>query len=193
MKNCAKPVLLAGLRAFRIRMYPALSTTGRMGARMLQTYPYSHPLLLHLLLRFLERERTFVNEVLPDAETKLLRLAKAHPQGKRVPDSRLPNDLVAAMLDAITVEAHEQGISHEQACEYLVHRNLLYAQAVASWPARERRFIANHVRWYTNHEYRDDPEMWSRAIRRNARSKSAAVPISQRSASAEMQRQLRED
>jgi len=139
----------------------------------------------------LERESTFADEVLPDAETKLLRLAKSHPEGKRVLGSQLPNDLATAMIEAITLEAVEQGISQEQACEYLVQRNLLYARAVANWPPSERRFIANHARWYTNHEYRDDPETWVRGPAGNARSKSA-VSIPQRSAAAEMQRQLRE-
>jgi hypothetical protein len=139
----------------------------------------------------LERESTFANEVLPDAETKLLRLAKSHPQGNRVLGSQLPNDLVAAMIDAVTLEANEQGISHQQAYEYLMQRNESYARAVANWPPTEKRFIANHVRWYRNHEYRDDQGTWRRETGGNTRSKSA-VPIPQRSAAAERQRQLME-
>jgi len=69
------------------------------------------------------------------------------------------------MIDAIEEEARAQEISADDAICYLVQRNTLYAKAVAAWLPSERRFIANHVRWYREHQYRQDEAQWQRATK----------------------------
>jgi uncharacterized protein YdaU (DUF1376 family) len=98
-----------------------------------------------------------------DREHKLFLLATAHPRGKNIlPGEPLPYALESGMVQAILDEGEAQGISEEDALNYLLRQTTLYAQAVAQWPEPQRRFAANLTRWFTQHEYRADPREWER-------------------------------
>lgn len=49
---------------------------------------------------------------------------------------------------------------HATAGDYLLERAQSYAEAVATWPARDREYIPMPATWFNRGSYLDDPREW---------------------------------
>ena len=57
--------------------------------------------------------------------------------------------------------------------EVLLNRTEKYAEAVGSWPAKDKAFVPHAATWYRDERFNDPVESWARASGRNG---AAAAP-----------------
>lgn len=55
-------------------------------------------------------------------------------------------------------------IVRERGYEFILHRVKQYAAAVAKWPAEDRCYIPDPVRWFKRGRYDDDDSAWVRTV-----------------------------
>lgn len=73
-----------------------------------------------------------------------------------------PTITASAITRAISRIAETQGITQQQAAEYLLERVKLYARAVKLWDKDELRYVANPAAFFNRDQYLESEELWFR-------------------------------
>ena len=68
------------------------------------------------------------------------------------PKKKGKKEAIREILNAIRTEGIER----------IRERTQAYAAAVSHWPADERKYVPDPVRWFKRGNYDDDPETWQR-------------------------------
>lgn len=73
-----------------------------------------------------------------------------------------PTITASAITRAISRIAETQGITQQQAADYLLERVKLYARAVKLWDKDELRYIANPAEFFNRDQYLESEDLWFR-------------------------------
>ena len=73
-----------------------------------------------------------------------------------------PTITASAITRAISRITETQGITQQQAAEYLLERVQLYARAVKLWDKDELRYIANPAEFFNRDQYLESEDLWFR-------------------------------
>lgn len=73
-----------------------------------------------------------------------------------------PTITASAITRAISRITETQGITQQQAAEYLLERVQLYARAVKLWDKNELRYIANPAEFFNRDQYLESEDLWFR-------------------------------
>lgn len=73
-----------------------------------------------------------------------------------------PTITASAITRAISRITDAQGITQQQAAEYLLERVKLYARAVKLWDKDELRYVANPAAFFNRDQYLESEDLWFR-------------------------------
>lgn len=73
-----------------------------------------------------------------------------------------PTITASAITRAISRITDAQGITQQQAADYLLERVKLYARAVKLWDKNELRYIANPAEFFNRDQYLESEDLWFR-------------------------------
>ena len=73
-----------------------------------------------------------------------------------------PTITASAITRAISRITDAQGITQQQAAEYLLERVKLYARAVKLWDKEELRYITNPAEFFNRDQYLESEDLWFR-------------------------------
>lgn len=98
-----------------------------------------------------------LKEMTPEDKSRMIReIIDAYP--RRIS----PTITASAITRAISRITETQGITQQQAADYLLERVQLYARAVKLWDKNELRYIANPAAFFNRDQYLENEDLWFR-------------------------------